>query len=71
MISASSACGSCAFFDDHHGNGAAPAEGGLCRFNPPVSQPGPDAHGLWPVVSEKDWCGHFEADKVGGMTAAE
>ena len=72
MSKASGACGNCAFFDDHHGNNAAStAEGGLCRFNPPVSQPGPEAHGLWPVVSEKDWCGHFEADKVGGLTAAE
>lgn len=72
MVSASSACGSCAFFDDHHGNVAQPAQnGGLCRFNPPVSQPGPDAHGLWPVVSEKDWCGHFESEATVGMTAAE
>jgi hypothetical protein len=72
MVSASSACGSCTFFDDHHGNGAQPAaHAGLCRFNPPVSQPGPDAHGLWPVVSEQDWCGHFEPETTAAMTAAE
>lgn len=72
MVSSSSACGACAFFDLHHGNGPQPSQdGGLCRFNPPVSQPGPDAHGLWPVVSEKDWCGHFEADAKPGMIAAE
>ena len=72
MISASSACGNCAFFDEHHGNGAqATPNAGLCRFNPPVTQPGPDAHGLWPVVSEQDWCGHFETEQVGGATAAE
>ena len=72
MVSPSSACGHCAFFDHHHGNGAQQAQdGGLCRFNPPVSQPGPDAHGLWPVVSEGDWCGHFEVDAKPGMTAAE
>ena len=49
-------------------------DGGLCRFNPPVSQPGPDAHGLWPVVSERDWCGHFATETAlaahrGRMTA--
>ncbi len=72
MVSASSACGNCAFFDEHHGNGAkSTQDGGLCRFNRPVSQPGPDAHGLWPVVSDSDWCGHFESETVGGMTAAE
>ncbi len=72
MISASSACGQCCFFDHHHGNGAAAArDGGLCRFNPPVSQPGPDAHGLWPVVSEQDWCGHFEPEQRAHVTAAE
>ncbi|RYC32146.1 hypothetical protein D3273_10535 [Lichenibacterium minor] len=72
MVSASSACGNCAFFDEHHGNSAAATQdGGLCRFNPPVTQPTADAHGLWPVVSEKDWCGHFAPETAGGMTAAE
>ena len=69
MTSKSGSCGACAFFDEKR---AAPAQhDGLCRFNPPVSQPGPDAHGLWPVVSEEDWCGHFEADARVGLTAAE
>ena len=55
-------CGACAFFDEHHGTGAPASHDGLCRFNPPVTQPGPDAHGLWPVVTERDWCGHFTPD---------
>ncbi|MGA8293399.1 MAG: hypothetical protein WB820_13030 [Rhodoplanes sp.] len=44
---------------------------GLCRDNPPVSQPGPSAHGLWPVVSAKDWCGHFTAQRghISGVAA--
>ncbi len=37
------------------------ADDRLCRFNPPVTQPSPDAHGLWPVVSGLDWCGHFSS----------
>lgn len=54
------ACASCRFFDDHKTNsGHAAADEGLCRFNPPVSQPEPNGHGLWPVVGSKDWCGHF------------
>jgi hypothetical protein len=65
---ANASCESCRFYDEHHGNGAqAKADEGLCRFNPPVSQPGPDTKGLWPVVATNDWCGHFTAD----MTAAE
>lgn len=68
MTSTSASCESCRFFDEHKTNGA-PSAGseGLCRFNPPVSQPAPDAKGLWPVVETGDWCGHFTA----GMTAAE
>ncbi|CAM3176565.1 High putative iron-sulfur proteins family profile domain-containing protein [Methylobacterium mesophilicum] len=65
---ASATCQSCKFFDDHHGNGAqAQADAGLCRFNPPVTQPTPDSKGLWPVVATEDWCGHFTTE----MTAAE
>ena len=57
------ACESCRFFDDHKTNGGqAAGDEGLCRFNPPVSQPEPKGHGLWPVVDSKDWCGHFTAD---------
>ena len=58
------ACEKCRYFDDHHGNGAAPQtdEAGLCRYNPPVTQPDPNSHGLWPVVSAEDWCGHFSPD---------
>lgn len=62
------ACASCRFFDDHKTNaGQAAADEGLCRFNPPVSQPEPNGHGLWPVVGAKDWCGHFNA----GVAPAE
>ncbi|GJD75928.1 MULTISPECIES: hypothetical protein [Methylobacterium] len=62
------ACESCRFFDDHKLNGGmAAGDEGLCRFNPPVSQPEPKSPGLWPVVASKDWCGHFTAE----MSAAE
>ncbi len=72
MANGSSSCGSCTFFDEHHANGGpADNDAGLCRFNPPVSQPGPDAHGLWPVVTEKDWCGHFAPETLGKAAAAE
>ena len=54
-------CNNCAFFDDHAKAQAAQTPDGLCRFNPPVTQPGPTEHGLWPVVSASDWCGHFES----------
>lgn len=65
------ACARCTFFDDHAAQAdAAKSNGGdvgLCRYNPPVSQPSSEAHGLWPVVSGSDWCGHYEPQ--GGMTA--
>ena len=55
-------CNACVFFDDHATNGAsAKDDAGLCRFNPPVSQPDAEARGLWPVVTSADWCGHFTA----------
>ncbi len=70
MMSKSGSCGACAFFDEH--NAAAPSgHEGLCRFNPPVSQPTAEAHGLWPVVTEKDWCGHFAPEITSGAVAAE
>lgn len=56
-------CESCAFFEDHKTNTAVTAENaGLCRFNPPVTQPQADSRGLWPVVSTEDWCGHFKQE---------
>lgn len=65
-------CNNCTFFDLHAASGAqAPKDDGLCRFNPPVSQPGPDAHGLWPVVSTDDWCGHFAQGTGSAQVAAE
>lgn len=55
------ACSTCAFYEDHVANTKADLpDAGLCRFNPPVSQPSADARGLWPVVKSDDWCGHFE-----------
>ncbi len=60
-VHSEAACKKCTYFDDHAANGQhADAEAGLCRFNPPVTQPEPDAHGLWPIVAKSDWCGHFE-----------
>ncbi|KTS53211.1 hypothetical protein NS230_06695 [Methylobacterium indicum] len=53
--------------DSHKLNAGAPqGEEGLCRFNPPVSQPEPQGHGLWPVVSSQDWCGHFSPEMMAG-----
>ena len=60
MPNNSTCCASCRFYDDHKLNEAvANTDSGLCRFNPPVSQPDPLGHGLWPVVAPDDWCGHF------------
>ena len=65
---ASANCESCKFFDEHTGNGAsAQGDAGLCRFNPPVSQPAPESKRLWPVVTTTERCGPFPAE----MTAAE
>ena len=53
------ACGKCRYFDqastEAHG-----ASLGLCRYNPPISQPTQDSHGVWPKVEASDWCGHYE-----------
>ena len=55
-----SSCSACAFYEDHAANTQAQlSDAGLCRFNPPVTQPEADARGLWPVVASNDWCGHF------------
>ena len=61
------ACTKCRFFDDHAAKST--ADEGLCRFNPPVTQPSADEHGLWPVVSAKDWCGHFSVDTLAAGSA--
>ena len=50
------ACAKCRFFDAERS-----ADLGLCRYNPPISQPSGDAAGVWPKVEANDWCGHFEA----------
>ena len=71
-MNASAACQKCTFFDDHAQTQAQSAgSDGLCRFNPPISQPSPESHGLWPVVSSSDWCGHFAPDGGALLTAAE
>ena len=45
-------CDHCRFYDDHKLNGGvANTDAGLCRFNPPVSQPDAKSQGLWPVVT--------------------
>ena len=62
-------CRKCAFFDDH--TQASSAQDGLCRYNPPVSQPSATEHGLWPVVSTHDWCGHFSSNPTARQSAAE
>ncbi|MDR6125560.1 hypothetical protein QE361_001150 [Sphingomonas sp. SORGH_AS802] len=51
------ACAKCKFFDTE----ASSEQLGLCRYNPPISQPSGDAAGVWPKVEANDWCGHFEA----------
>ena len=64
-------CESCAFYDERHTNtGKQASDEGLCRFNPPVSQPAPDAHGLWPVVGKQDWCGHYSTESHKGAMHA-
>ncbi|WP_457588584.1 hypothetical protein [Ensifer canadensis] len=62
-MSSNVSCDSCAFYEDHAANSATvAAEAGLCRYNPPVSQPDANARGLWPVVTANDWCGHFASE---------
>lgn len=64
-------CRKCTFFDHHPKATAVGRDDGLCRYNPPVTQPGPTEHGLWPVVSVRDWCGHFAAAVSSRLPAAE
>lgn len=54
------ACAKCKFFDTQ----ATGEQLGLCRYNPPISQPSGDQAGVWPKVEASDWCGHFEAALV-------
>ena len=63
-------CESCAYYDHHTNGGQAVQDKGLCRFNPPVSQPGPNDRGLWPVVTNSDWCAHFSSQSANGQHAA-
>jgi len=55
-IFGTAACSSCKFFDAEDGNTAL----GLCRHNPPISQPTGETAGMWPKVNAMHWCGHFE-----------
>ncbi len=52
------ACAKCKFFDTEATGG----DLGLCRYNPPISQPSADSAGVWPKVEASDWCGHFEPE---------
>ena len=52
------ACATCTYYDIQ---AAAGPDVGLCRYNPPISQPGPGERGLWPIVAERDWCGQYRA----------
>ncbi len=69
------ACGNCQFFDNRS-KAAMKQKGkdsGMCRYNPPTAQTaanGQEAHGVWPIVEKKDWCGHFAASVERFMTAA-
>jgi hypothetical protein len=66
------ACGNCQFYDTHSKVAARQKDSnGLCRFNPPAPSTQAEAHGMWPVVASKDWCGHFAATVERFMTAAE
>jgi hypothetical protein len=63
-MSENTTCNVCAFYESHAANdGKASENAGLCRFNPPMTQPEPNARGLWPVVTSSDWCGHFSSDR--------
>lgn len=63
MSNDQAACNDCAFFEDHGTERQRTDDGGLCRFNPPVTQPDAHEHGLWPVVATNDWCGHFSPER--------
>ncbi|ARO13574.1 hypothetical protein BVG79_00214 [Ketogulonicigenium robustum] len=64
---AHSNCNACAFYEDHAANSDSKLQNaGLCRANPPISQPAAETRGFWPVVSANDWCGKFS-----GAVAAE
>lgn len=65
------ACGNCQFFDTQSAAAKQKEkDSGLCRFNPPLPQPGANSLGVWPAVAKKDWCGHFAATVERFMTAA-
>ena len=53
------ACGKCRYFDQASTE-AMSGSLGLCRYNPPISQPSAESHGVWPKVESRDWCGHYE-----------
>jgi hypothetical protein len=67
------ACGNCQFFDTQSKSAAksSPKHSGVCRFNPPTPNEEAGSNGLWPVVAEKDWCGHFAVTTERFMSAAE
>ncbi len=63
-MSSNATCNACAFYENHVANTQkVSGDAGLCRFNPPVTQPEANARGLWPVVASNDWCGHFATER--------
>jgi hypothetical protein len=66
------ACVNCQFYDTKSSAAANVTEtdAGLCRFYPPLAQPGAHSLAAWPVVKQEDWCGHFAATVERFMTAA-
>jgi hypothetical protein len=67
------ACGNCQFMDNQSKTAAQhqSQNAGLCRYHPPLTRDGNGAAGVWPVVTEKDWCGHFAAKVERFMAAAQ
>jgi hypothetical protein len=66
------ACGNCQFMDNE-GKAAAKhrsEDAGLCRYYPPMTRQANASAGVWPVVTSKDWCGHFAAKVDRFMAAA-
>jgi hypothetical protein len=54
----------CAFFEDHGTEKQHTEDGGLCRFNPPVTQPDANERGLWPGPSSRRATGAAISDLI-------
>jgi hypothetical protein len=66
------ACANCQYLDARSATARKQNEpdSGLCRFNPPLAQPGANSFGAWPMVGQDDWCGHFAVTVERIRTAA-